>query len=68
MDELLRQVLSVYVTEVQEQAQSIASALLQCETGPSGAPAYLEEVFRQAHSLKGSSASLGVAEDRKSVV
>lgn len=62
MDELLRQVLSVYVTEVQEQAQSIASALLQCEIGPSGAPAYLEEVFRQAHSLKGSSASLGVAE------
>lgn len=62
MDELLRQVIGVYVTEVEEQAQGISAALLQSEADPSGAPARIEEVFRQAHNLKGSSASMGITE------
>src|ERR1041385_9166443 len=62
MNELLRQVLGVFVVEVEEQGQKIATALLHSESDPRSAQANLEEVFRQAHSLKGSSASLGITE------
>lgn len=62
MDELLRQVIGVYVVEVQEQVQGISTALLQSESEPRALPLHMEELFRQAHNLKGSSASLGIGE------
>jgi two-component system chemotaxis sensor kinase CheA len=62
MDDVLRQVVGVFADEVKEQAQKIASALLAMESDPSLKGEHIEELFRQAHSLKGSSASLGVEE------
>lgn len=62
MDDVLRQVLGIYVAEVREQAQLIAAALLAMEKDAAAIPAHIEELFRHAHSLKGSSASLGVSE------
>jgi two-component system chemotaxis sensor kinase CheA len=62
MDDLLRQVLAVYVAEVREQAQRIAAALLSMEEDAATIPTAIEELYRHAHSLKGSSASLGVDE------
>lgn len=62
MDDILRQVIGVYVEEVREQAQRITQALLVMENDPSRVPGEIEELFRQAHSLKGSSGSLGITE------
>ncbi len=62
MDDLLRQVIDVYVQEVREQAQRIAEALLRMEENPATIPVEIEELYRQAHSLKGSSGSLGIAD------
>jgi chemotaxis protein histidine kinase CheA/CheY-like chemotaxis protein len=61
-DELLRQVLGVYVAELREQAQRIAAALLSMERDATLIPTAIEELYRDAHSMKGSSASLGVTE------
>ncbi|HNN93699.1 MAG TPA: response regulator [Pseudomonadota bacterium] len=62
MDDLLRQVIHVFVEEVREQAQRIAEALLRMEESPSTIPVEIEELYRQAHSLKGSSGSLGITD------
>ena len=62
MDDLLRQVIHVYVQEVREQAQRIAEALLRMEENPATVPIEIEELYRQAHSLKGSSGSLGISD------
>ena len=62
MDDLLREVIDIFVAEVREQADRVAQALLTMEQQPSLIPAEIEELYRQAHSLKGSSASLGVDE------
>lgn len=62
MDDILRQVIGVYVEEVREQAQRITQALLVMENDPSRVPTEIEELYRQAHSLKGSSGSLGIVE------
>lgn len=62
MDELLREVIDIFVAEAREQADRIAQALLTMEQQPSSIPKEIEELYRQAHSLKGSSASLGVEE------
>ena len=62
MDELLREVIDIFVAEVREQADRISQALLTMEQQPSTIPTEIEELYRQAHSLKGSSASLGVEE------
>lgn len=62
MDDVLRQVVGVFAEEVREQAQKIAAAVLAMETDPSARAAHIEELFRQAHSLKGSSSSLGIEE------
>ncbi len=62
MDELLREVIDIFVAEVREQADRIAQALLLMEQQPSKTPTEIEELYRQAHSMKGSSASLGVEE------
>jgi two-component system, chemotaxis family, sensor kinase CheA len=62
MDDVLRQVVQIFAQEVKEQAQRIAQALLMMEGDPSTMAAQIEELYRQAHSLKGSSSSLGVTE------
>lgn len=62
MDELLREVIDIFVAEVREQADRISQALLQMEQQPAKIPMEIEELYRQAHSMKGSSASLGVEE------
>ena len=62
MDDLLREVIDIFVAEVREQADRISQALLTMEQQPSTIPTEIEELYRQAHSLKGSSASLGVEE------
>lgn len=62
MDELLQQVIGIYVEEVCEQAQRITQALLTMEADASRIPTEIEELYRQAHSLKGSSGSLGIGE------
>jgi two-component system chemotaxis sensor kinase CheA len=62
MDDLLRQVIHVFVEEVREQAQRIAEALLRMEEDPSSIPVEIEELYRQAHSLKGSAGSLGISD------
>lgn len=62
MDDLLRQVIHVFVEEVREQAQRIAEALLRMEEDPNSIPVEIEELYRQAHSLKGSAGSLGISD------
>lgn len=62
MDDILRQVIGVYVEEVREQTQRIAQALLNMEGDPNKISTEIEELYRQAHSLKGSSGSLGIDE------
>lgn len=62
MNDLLRQVLGIFVTETREQAQRIADALLAMERNPETIPTAIEELYRDAHSLKGSSSSLGLDE------
>ncbi|MFO0580319.1 MAG: response regulator [Polyangia bacterium] len=59
---MLGQVLGIFVAEVREQAQSIADALLAMEHDAAAIPTRIEELFRHAHNLKGSAASLGVGE------
>src|SRR5262249_31486197 len=59
MDPRLRQIVGVFADEAKEQAQRIAAALLASEADPTQA-GHMEELYRQAHSLKGSSASLGI--------
>lgn len=62
MDDVLRQVIHVFVQEVREQAQRIAEALLRMEENAATIPVEIEELYRQAHSLKGSSGSLGISD------
>jgi two-component system chemotaxis sensor kinase CheA len=62
MDEVLRQVVHVFAAEVKEQANTVIAALMAMEADPSTIPHQIEELYRQAHSLKGSSSSLGVVE------
>jgi len=62
MDDVLRQVVQIFAPETKEQAQRISASLLLMEGDPAVVPLQIEELFRQAHSLKGSSSSLGVTE------
>jgi two-component system, chemotaxis family, sensor kinase CheA len=62
VDEVLRQVAGIFADEATEHAQRITSALLAMEADPSSAPLHVEELYRQAHSLKGSASSLGFTE------
>ena len=62
MDPLLRQLVHVFSDEVNEQAQRITELLMAMEKDPTRVPTDIEELFREAHSLKGSSSSLGVRE------
>jgi two-component system chemotaxis sensor kinase CheA len=62
MDEVLRQVVQIFAEEVKEQAQRIGAALMAMERDAQAIPLQIEELYRQAHSLKGSSSSLAVTE------
>jgi two-component system chemotaxis sensor kinase CheA len=62
MDDVLRQVVHVFAAEVKEQANTVIAALMAMEANPASIPQQIEDLYRQAHSLKGSSSSLGVVE------
>jgi len=62
MDALLRQLVHVFSDEVNEQATKITELLLAMEKDPARVATAIEELFREAHSLKGSSSSLAVRE------
>jgi two-component system chemotaxis sensor kinase CheA len=62
VDKMLRQIVGVFADEVREQARKVAAALLAAEADPTQAVGHMEELYRQAHSLKGSSSSLGIEE------
>jgi two-component system chemotaxis sensor kinase CheA len=56
--------LSIFVTEAREQLAQLEGELVRIETegeGPAGAPLW-DSIFRKAHSVKGSAATLGLTE------
>jgi len=56
--EELREILTIYKAESEEHLQKLNECLLQMEKDPKGMD-LLEEVFREAHSLKGSARMIG---------
>jgi two-component system, chemotaxis family, sensor kinase CheA len=59
--ELLHQIWPIFSAEAREHLQGISSGLLELEKDP-GRPGLLDGIRRTAHSLKGSSASLGLVD------
>lgn len=59
---LQKELIEVFRIELDEKIQSIADHLLQLEKNPpaSGRNALLEEIFRDAHSIKGASRGVGL--------
>ena len=57
MNEDMSQYLGVFLDEANEQMQLLEEAILKLEHSPS--PALLQEIFRAAHTLKGSSRAMG---------
>src|SRR3954454_6832099 len=62
VDPALRHVVLVFVEELREQLTRIGVALAAMERDAATVPGEIEELFRQAHSWKGSAASLGLDE------
>ena len=62
MDAIFAQVAQIFVDESRQQAQRIADALMAAESRPEALDEAVEQIFREAHSLKGSASSLGVTE------
>ncbi|HXU74569.1 MAG TPA: response regulator [Polyangia bacterium] len=60
MDPALRPVVLVFVEELRDQLDRIRATLAAMERDAALVPAEIEELFRQAHSWKGSAASLGL--------
>lgn len=58
--EELQEILSIYKSESDEHLQRLGELLLELEKTPDKAEA-LEEIFREAHSLKGSARMIGFA-------
>ncbi len=56
--EELKEILTIFKAESEEHLQKLNSALLQLEKEP-GRSDLLEEIFREAHSLKGSARMIG---------
>lgn len=60
--DLLRELTEMFVAEAREYLEGISRALLELERlPPSDQPPVLAEIFRQAHSLKGSARAVGVS-------
>ena len=57
MNEDMSQFLGVFLDEAREQMQLLEEDILKLEQSPS--PALLQEIFRAAHTLKGSSRTMG---------
>src|SRR4051812_12089863 len=62
MDPLLAPIVHIYADEVRDQLQRIGDELLAMEADPRVIATHIEELYRQAHSLKGASGSLGLEE------
>jgi two-component system chemotaxis sensor kinase CheA len=62
--EVLLKLLDVFSVEAQEHIEHITRNLLELEKGPSedASDALIEEIFREAHSLKGSAGTLGLTD------
>ncbi len=62
--EVLLKLLEVFSIEAQEHIEHITRNLLELEKGPTedAAGALIEEIFREAHSLKGSAGTLGLSD------
>ena len=62
--EFIRQLQAAFHAEAQEHLQAISSCLLQMEKAgsPEDARKFLEEVFRETHSLKGAARTVSFAE------
>jgi two-component system chemotaxis sensor kinase CheA len=59
--ELLHQIWPIFSAEAREHLEGISSGLMELEKDP-GRPGLLDGIRRTAHSLKGSAASLGLAD------
>jgi two-component system chemotaxis sensor kinase CheA len=62
MDEILRQVLSLFGEEFREHSLAMAQSLIQADRSdsPDERKALMGEIFRRAHSVKGTSGTLGL--------
>lgn len=67
MDDAFRQVVGVFAEELREQAARIAELILALEDAPQGPnrEKHVEELFRHAHTMKGSSGALGITDVEK---
>jgi two-component system chemotaxis sensor kinase CheA len=61
-DSLMRQLIEGFEVEARERLQALNEHLLNLEQGPDSpeAPALLKAIFREAHTLKGTAAGLGL--------
>ncbi|WZP00710.1 hybrid sensor histidine kinase/response regulator [Isosphaeraceae bacterium EP7] len=61
-DSLMRQLIEGFEVEARERLQALNEHLLALEQGPDSpeAPALLKAIFREAHTLKGTAAGLGL--------
>ena len=61
-EDIRRQLIESFKTEQQEHIQNINRGLLALEKNPkaAGRQAYLDEIFREAHSLKGAARAVGM--------
>jgi chemotaxis protein histidine kinase CheA len=62
MDEILRQVLSLFGDEFKEHSQVMAQSLIQADRSESSdeRKGLMAEIFRRAHSIKGTAGTLGL--------
>src|SRR5438128_376662 len=62
MDEILRQVLTLFGEEFREHSLAMAQSLIQADRSesPEERKALMAEIYRRAHSVKGTSGTLGL--------
>src|SRR5688572_3661434 len=61
-EELMQLLMSTFADEAREQLQSINENLLKLEQGAEDAGPIMEDMFREAHSLKGASRAVELGE------